>query len=101
LKRRCVRTRAPSVSASRCHLPTSGEELGAAHHPKAIAQCRCASADMLENPSHADAARGRLAGDDELLGRVRAAFAVDPQAFLDIERTFGCAELPERAAPHA
>src|SRR3546814_11627316 len=57
--------------------------------------------DMLEDPPHARAASGRITRDDELLGRVRAAFAVDPQALLDLQRAFGGAELPERPAAHA
>src|SRR3546814_6310730 len=56
---------------------------------------------MLEDPPHARAASGRITRDDELLGRVRAAFAVDPQALLDLQRAFGGAELPERPAAHA
>src|SRR3546814_17349399 len=56
---------------------------------------------MLEYPPHAHAASGRITRDDELLGRVRAAFAVDPQALLDLKRAFGGAELPERPAAHA
>src|SRR3546814_16179583 len=57
--------------------------------------------DMLEDPPHARAASGRITRDDELLGRVRAAFAVDPQALLDLQRAFGGADLPERPAAHA
>src|SRR3546814_18727604 len=57
--------------------------------------------DMLEDPPHARAASGRITRDDELLGRVRAAFAVDPQALLDLQRAFGGAELPERPAAPA
>ena len=53
---------------------------------------------MLENPPDARAAGRRGAGDDQLFGRVRAAFAVDPQALLDIQCAFGGAELPQRAA---
>src|SRR3546814_12778331 len=56
---------------------------------------------MLEDPPHARAASGRITRDDELLGRVRAAFAVDPQALLDLQRAFGGAEFPERPAAHA
>src|SRR3546814_2822362 len=56
--------------------------------------------DMLEDPPHARTARRRIAGDDELFGRVRAAFAVDPQALLDLEHAFGGAELPQRPAAH-
>src|SRR3546814_12913072 len=59
------------------------------------------SADMLEDPADAGAARRGGAGDDELFGRVRAAFAVDPQAFLDRERALGRAELPQRPAGDA
>src|SRR3546814_10512081 len=56
---------------------------------------------MLEDPAEAGAARRGGAGDDELFGRVRAAFAVDPQAFLDRERALGRAELPQRPAGDA
>src|SRR3546814_15941761 len=56
---------------------------------------------MLEYPADAGAARGRGAGDDELFGGVRPAFAVDPKTFLDRERAFGGAELPQRAAVDA
>src|SRR3546814_18314638 len=56
--------------------------------------------DMLEDPPHARTARRRIAGDDELFGRVRAAFAVDPQALLDLAHAFGGAELPQRPAAH-
>src|SRR3546814_7667581 len=56
---------------------------------------------MLEDPADAGAARRGGAGDDELFGRVRAAFAVDPQAFLDRERALGRAELPQRPAGDA
>src|SRR3546814_14644812 len=56
---------------------------------------------MLEDPPHARAASGRITRDDELLGRVRAAFAVDPHALLDLQRAFGGAECPERPAAHA
>src|SRR3546814_19378891 len=59
------------------------------------------SADMLEDPADAGAARRGGAGDDELFGRVRAAFAVDPQAFLDRARALGRAELPPRPAADA
>ena len=53
---------------------------------------------MLENPPDARPARGCGAGDDQLFGGVRAAFAVDPQALLHVERAFRGAELPKRAA---
>jgi len=52
------------------------------------------SPDMFEDPADARAARGGGAGDDELFGRVRAAVAVDPQAFLDLQHAVGGAELP-------
>ena len=53
---------------------------------------------MLENPADARAASGCGPGDDELFGRVRAAVAVDPQAVLDLQHAFRCAELPQRPA---
>src|SRR3546814_20306384 len=56
---------------------------------------------MREDPGDAGAARRGGAGDDELFGRVRAAFAVDPQAFLDRERALGRAALPQRPAGDA
>src|SRR3989344_5899773 len=69
--------------------------------PKIFAAAGRQSADMLENPADAGTARGRGAGDDELLGRMRAAFAVDPQAFLDVERALRGAEWPQRTAVDA
>src|SRR5690606_1288627 len=56
------------------------------------------SADVLEDPADTRAARRGDAGDDELLGGVRPALAVDPQAFLDREAALRGAELPQRSA---
>src|SRR3989344_3222332 len=69
--------------------------------PKIFDAARRRSADMFEDAADAGTARGRGAGDDELLGRMRAAFAVDPQAFLDVERALRGAELPQRTAVDA